>query len=104
MCKDGGVAKAHNVSKDADEILSSAAAKRSTSSSTELKIVLLDEFASKPDKNFNIITIFFRTVSGTLLTSSSDLAGLDTGCSRAFDASFDFLRSTGPISNREGYF
>lgn len=104
MCSEGGVANAHSVSKDADEMLSSAAAKRSTNSSTELKIVLLDEFASKPDKNFNIMTIFFRTVSGTLLTSSSDPAGLDIGCFRAFDASFDFLRSTGPISKREGYF
>ena len=98
------MAKAQSVSKDIDAILSSAAAKRSTNSSTELKMDLLDEFVNNPDKNFKIMTIFLRTVSGTLVTSSSDLAGLDTSCLGAFNAPFDDVRSTGPISKRDGYF
>lgn len=85
-------------------MLSSAAAKRSTTSSTELKMDLLDEFASKPDRNFNIIVRLFRTVSGTLSTSSSDAAGLETGCLGAFDKSCNSLCLIGLTSNNEGYF
>ena len=104
MCKEGGDAKEHSVSKAMDAMLSSAAAKRSTNSSTELKMALLDEFVSNPDKNFNMMTIFLRTVSGTLFTSSIDPAGLEASIFGAFETPFEFVRSTGAMSKRRGYF
>jgi hypothetical protein len=103
LCSDGGVAKEHSVSNAADAIASSAAANMSTNSSAELKMDLFEEFNSKPDKKLRIIKRFLWTVSGTVLTSSRDLAGVDTSCRGVFLDPVEFDRSTGPTRRSDGY-
>ena len=104
MCKHGGVAKLQRASRAKDATESSAAASKSTNSSTELKTDLLDELRSKALKKRNKIVIICVTLDGTDATSWRELAGLDTNWIWASTVPRPRFRLTGPINNRDGYF